>query len=300
MSDADHVDVSGGNAIGIDISLVLGGGIAGTVTDGSTGEGIPSIELWVNRLDNDGLWWGATTDSNGDYLVNGLSPGEYVVQAYDHQEIYVYEFHQDTLFWEDASPVNIIARSNISDPYATPVDFVLDEGGAIEGVVYDDANQNGIQDAGEPGLEGAGVHLEEFDDPWRYFIGGSTEAGGIFRIGGLPPDFDFRVSVDAWSLNFLGGFYDGDDSPTNDWESAARVSVAAGDTLTGLNLGLGEGGTIEGHVYDGDGQPIDGMWVNVGSPGWGDGTSTDSNGYYVIPGTAPGRLRHQYRRRPVP
>ncbi len=289
VSEADHIDVSSGDVTGIDLSLELGGGIAGTVTDSSTEEGLGSIDLWVNRLDGDGLWWGATTDSNGNYLVNGLSPDEYVIQAWDHQEIYVSEFHEDAVFWEDASSVWVSARQSVTDPLATEVNFELDVGGAIEGVVYHDANGNGVQDAGEPGLEGVGIHLEEFADPRRYIMGGSTDSNGDFRVGGLPPGLDMRVSVDTWGTDFLGGFYDGgDDSPTTDSEQAIRVSVTAGGTTTGIDFGLGEGGSITGVVVDGDGNPIPGIHVNANSPEWGTGDNTDNQGQYILRGLFPG------------
>jgi len=288
-SDGDQVDVSGGDATGIDLSLELGGGISGHVKDASSDAALGGIDLYVNHFDGDGLWWGATTDSNGDYLVNGLSPGEHVIQTWDNQEIYVSELYEDAVFWEDASPVQVVARSSITDPLATLVDFDLDEGGAITGVVYDDADGDGVQDAGEPGLAGIGVHLEEFADPRRYIKDGSTDANGDFYIGGLPPDLEMRVRIDTWPTNFLGGYYDGgDDSPTTDSEQAMPLSVSAGGTTPGIDFGLDEGGTITGLVVDGDGTPIPGIHVSANSPDWGTGENTDLQGRYVLHGLMPG------------
>ncbi len=293
-SDGDVVDVSGGAAAGIDFSIELGGGITGTVRDAVTGDPVSGIDLWINTFDGDGLWSSGWSDDQGRYLATGLPPGDYQVQAQDGSGFYLGEYYQDAVFHQNATPVHVVARSSLTDPLATLVDFDLAEGGTIAGLVYDDVNGDGVRDAGEAGIGGVSVQVEEHAQPNRGFAGATTAADGTYELGGLPPGLDLRVRVDTWPTDFFGVYYDGgDDRGTTDGDQAAAVTVAAGATTPGINFGLAAGGSISGVVTDGDGVPLPGFGVSAVQLDWrwGGNASTDSDGGYTIHGLEPGTYR---------
>ncbi|MEE8526049.1 MAG: carboxypeptidase regulatory-like domain-containing protein, partial [Thermoanaerobaculia bacterium] len=96
-SEADLVDVNAGDAAGIDISLVLGGGVTGTVRDAATAMALANVDVNASVFDEDGLGAGNRSGSDGRYLIDGLPPGGYRLSTYDSQGIYVGEYHQDAL-----------------------------------------------------------------------------------------------------------------------------------------------------------------------------------------------------------
>ncbi|MEE8526553.1 MAG: SdrD B-like domain-containing protein, partial [Thermoanaerobaculia bacterium] len=254
--------------------------------DAATAMALANVDVNASVFDEDGLGAGNRSGSDGRYLIDGLPPGNYRVSTYDPQGIYVAEFHLDALFYEDASAVAVVARSSTGDPLATLVDFDLDQGGAIEGLIYHDQNENGVRDGGEPAIGGINVTAEEHAEPHRYLINANTLADGTYRFGGLPPGLDLRLSTGAYPTDFIGVFYDGgDDLGSLDGNDAVALSVTAGGTLTGIDFGLVLGGSISGRVVDGDGVPIAGTWVNASpfdpaNPGSGEVTAAD--GTYTL------------------
>lgn len=52
------------------------GTIAGTVTDAETGDPIPGVNVVIA-----GMQQGASTDANGEYIISGIAPGTYALQA---------------------------------------------------------------------------------------------------------------------------------------------------------------------------------------------------------------------------
>ena len=54
-----------------------GGKISGKVTDSETGDLLPYAQVAVYQLPDSVFETGVITDDNGEYLVDGLQPGEY-------------------------------------------------------------------------------------------------------------------------------------------------------------------------------------------------------------------------------
>ena len=115
----------------------------------------------------------------------------------------------------------------------TEANVDLQIGGAIEGFVYHDVNGNGTQDAGEPPLSNVWIGGDEYDPPERCCLGSGdhrTASTGFFRVEGLPPGMDLRISADGSEQNFITVFYDAasGESETTNWDDADRVQIAAG------------------------------------------------------------------------
>jgi len=86
--------------------------------------------------------------------------------------------------------------------------------GIISGTVYNDLNQDGIQNPGEPGLEGWVAYLDLNDnntfDPGEPFI--TTDGAGYFQFGPLVPGtYTLRESLQTpWSLTSPNGSGEGE------------------------------------------------------------------------------------------
>jgi hypothetical protein len=76
---------------------------------------------------------------------------------------------------------------NVGSGGAAQANFALQAQGGIQGVVFDDLNGNGSQDAGEPGV--GGVVLSRSGG-----ITTTTESNGAYRFGNITPA---RYTVDA-------------------------------------------------------------------------------------------------------
>jgi len=281
-------------AAGIDLSLVLGGSITGTVKEGLFP--LANIDVSVQPFDGDGFFFGARTAANGQYLIDGLPPagveagfpGTYRVQATDKEQgLYVNEFWDDQLFSGLADPLQVNQRSSPGDTAASLADFDLARGGAIEGSV-----------TGPLGLvENASIVIWAYDTGECCFGGGNrrtTGAEGTFHVSGIPAGMALRIRVDPPPEGNLVPEYWNNKL---DFNSADREpGLGPGETRTGFNFALDQGGQISGTVLDPNGQPVPNMFVNAqpltaGISGNGTNTGPAGGmplGAYTIHGLAPG------------
>ena len=163
----------------------------------------------------------------------------------------------------------------------------------ISGVVYDTNSQPlaGIQVALIPEAStdpGSDFGLIPF-----YSFSATTDAQGLFAISCDVAGF-YRVMAWDPSSRYLKQYYD----HTDDWTQAAVLTVAAGQTLSGLTFNMSPAGSIEGTATDvSTGQGVWGLYVyayDVSGGGMKDGAAfltfayTDETGAYRLEGLAPG------------
>ncbi len=253
------------------------GSISGTVTDNLAN---PIIGLTVIAMDleaDEDIGF-ATTDANGDYIIEDLPPGSYLVEACTSL-YYINTLYDNTTNFQEAQPV-VVQESTTT----TGIDFQLDPSGAITGTVLD-AQGDPIAD-----LE---VLAENFDDEDALEVDAGTDASGFFVITGLPPG-DYRVSTLAGEsgLGYVDKFYDN----TTDEASAQRVTITGTATTSGVDFTLGVGGSITGTVIDPQGDPVVDLevWAQLTDEDQGicrATAETDENGDYTILGLASGSYR---------
>ena len=161
--------------------------ITGTVTDEETGAPLAGAVVAVTRVDAAAAPRFAATDDAGDYRVDGLDAGDYVV-AFTAAE-HVPEFYPDAQRWTAAERIAIAAdRSGLNARMGglnRPVGAQRKDGGnALTGVVRDAA--------GTP-LAGAVVTArDETGTPVAYALTGPS---GRYELAGLPGEV-VTLSVD--------------------------------------------------------------------------------------------------------
>ncbi len=130
--------VEGQDTLNINFSLDVGGTISGVVTDA---QGNPIEGAWVEAYSDDSSGWGsAETDADGSYEIDGLATGEYRVQVM-RRWILSTRFYDGVRDWENATLVSVIEGQDTPN-----IDFSLDSGGTISGIVTD-AQGNPIESA---------------------------------------------------------------------------------------------------------------------------------------------------------
>jgi uncharacterized surface anchored protein len=242
------------------------GSISGMVTDA---DGNPIEGAWVAAGLYDDSWWAqAWTDADGSYTIDELTPGEYRVEVW--AEGYLHEYYDGVRQLEDATPVPV------KDGDDTPnIDFNLDPGGSISGIVTD-AQGNPIEGA----WVGAGLH----DGSW--WGQATSGADGTYRITGLVTG---EYQVDVWTEKYLHEYYNSVRQP----EDATPTSVLEGQETPNINFSLDLGGSISGIVTDAQGNPIEGASVHAGpddGSNWGD-AETGPDGTYKITRLVTGEYR---------
>lgn len=167
--------------------------------------------------------------------------------------------------------VHVVAGQTTSGVQGT-----LAFGGAISGTITDTA--------GKP-LAGVFVRVGGSAGGWQ----GYTDASGNYVATGLPPgDYTAAVSVEG----VLGSYslYTGGTSPTGyldqcwqnvtPYDPCTHITVAAGASVSHIDMKLVAGAAVSGTVTDTSGHPLRGVAVVV-SP-YFKSTTTDINGHYTV------------------
>ncbi len=118
----------------------------------------------------------AATDSTGAFHFADVAPGTYILYPVVPAG---YVLTQPTA---GAYTVTVTAGGTASGYAIGIVPY-----GTVTGIVYDDVNGNGIQDAGEPGLAGVTVYVDEnYNGLDSLDITATTDATGTYTITGVP------------------------------------------------------------------------------------------------------------------
>ena len=197
--------------------------------DGNQDPGDPGLEgVTVRLLDDSAAEVAATTtDSNGSYLFDNLSAGDYSVEI---------DLPSGTALTTTANPSPVALT--IGEAYVD-ADFGLIGTGAIGQVIWHDENENGFIDGSEQGSAGvpvaarwAGIDgiLGTSDD---LSFSAVTNSSGTYTIPGLPAG-SYRVIVDGSKLP--AGYQltytpDGNDDLVDD------LNLGAGETVNDENFG---------------------------------------------------------------
>jgi len=144
-----------------------------------------------------------------------------------------------------------------SDNCCRPISYTSCELGSISNRVWEDTNGNGIQDAGENGLDNFIVRL--YNSSGKE-IANTITVNGEYIFTDLKSGIYF-VQVDP--RDYVPSIYDGSDPDNNSdiqniyyYGSTSNINLAPGENRTDIDFGLTRYGSICGHAYndrDGDG-----------------------------------------------
>ena len=207
------------------------GGLQGAVID-------KPIELpWVtltNLGNGDTIVWAGQGDANGRFSIPNVPAGTY------------------TLTWWDEPQNTILDLVNVTIADGENIDMgVLPLSGwwtVYDGYVYDDANRNGVKDAGEMGLPGYTLTMRRRENSLmdRGSTVVSTDPDGYYKFEAAYPMTQWLVEEAYDDLHYTTGVtYQADNQPTPTTIMGAGVDVSV-HPIIGLSGRLDWGK----HTYD--------------------------------------------------
>ncbi len=163
--------------------------------------------------------------SNDDANGNGkLDPGETWIYTCDYQ---IKLSDPDTVVNKATATGDDSLGNSVDDDDTASVTVLR---GSIGDFVWWDIDEDGVQDAGEPGIPG--VTLTLTDDVVRH---ATTDSSGIYTFSNLPPD-DYTVTVDA--SNFATGGVLHNWNATSPNPPTITKNLAAGENYPDADFGF--------------------------------------------------------------
>ncbi|MEL6140971.1 MAG: SdrD B-like domain-containing protein, partial [Bacteroidota bacterium] len=272
-------------------------------------DGIPGVT--VSLLDENGnVIETTTTDANGAYLFDDLPPGTYSVQFTTPSGLAPSPADQggDDALDSDALAGGITAPIELS---SGEDDLTIDAGffgtASLGDFVFLDEDADGIQEAGEAGIEGVTVNL---------LVNGvqvattTTNNAGFYQFINLIPGEPYVVEfIKPAGLEASPANQGGDDALDSDADEATGLSqvviLASSENNPTIDAGYYETASLGDFVFldeDGDGiqdpgeAGIEGVTVNLKDENGTiiSTTTTDVNGNYSFTDLVPGEYSVQF------
>ncbi len=214
--------------------------------------GLASIVLTLTTvIAGETVTYSATTDSSGEYLIEGLPLGSFTVTVNPTSIPAGVEqtFDADGTATAGTSIVVLDATTPTSDAQ----DFGYEGPGVIGDLIWNDLDGDGVKGADEPGIPGVTVTATATIGGSTFTVSTVTAADGSYTIAGLPLA-TFTVAVDPDTLP-AGVEQTGDPDATLDNESTV--------TLTATN----PTSAVEDFGYQGPGEIGDLVWNDLDGDG---------------------------------
>lgn len=223
---------STGDVSNVNFTLEIGGSISGRVLRASDNQPIAGLFVDAEDINFGGGWASAQTDINGNYTLKGLYSGKWIVRVDTSGTDFVEEYYNNVYKESLATPVDVMQPNNTSN-----IDFLLDVGGYITGLVKDNSNTP---------LSNISISAYDYKSG-EYISGATTIADGTYQIKRLYSG-DYRVCARPTVSNYVLECYDESFSK----QDATSVNVIQPNTISGINFILSRGGAISGNVRDKD------------------------------------------------
>jgi hypothetical protein len=280
VSVADSTTTSG-----ISAALAAGGQIKGTATSAATKAAIANIEACAESQSGEFFQRCATTTETGEYFIEGLPAGEYVVSfspRYESGLNYLRQFYKGKALFAEAIPVAVTAGSTISG-----VDAAMAAGGQITGKVSDAASKAAIK-----GIQVCATHKSEGEGS----VCATTGLSGEYTLMGLGTgEYTVEFSVPYGSnLEYVEQYYNSKSA----FSEASPVSVTAGATKSGIDAAMLLKGQITGEVTGAATKAsLAGIQVTVyqaTNSFYVTSTTTNASGAYSVVGLAAGEYKVEF------
>jgi uncharacterized surface anchored protein len=260
----------------------------------------------------------ATTDASGNYSFNDLKPGTYSVQ-FDKATLpanYVFTAQgQGGATDSDANAttgkIGQVTLNSGDNNHDVDAGIVVVQA-TVGNRVWEDSNGNGVQDSGEPGVDGATVSLKD--------AGGNLVSSVVTHDGG---QYSFTVDPGTYTVSvappsgyvFTGAGKGGNGALDSDVNASgnANVTLASGDVNNDIDAGIYRPASLSQVVWfdaDRDGRLDNG---ETGAAGVkvvlldangvavpGASATTDADGHYQFTNLAPGKYSVQFDKSSLP
>lgn len=260
--------------------------ITGRVTRSADNQPVSGVVVYADEFDTNTRAAEATTASDGSYTLF-VNPGTYRVRACPgcsgSSLNLANVFAGGTQIYDQAQPIQVETDQQYS------LDFSLDPGGSISGVISDSGNQP---------ISGMTVAILNADNQWVDAV--LTEADGSYLLSGIPfGDFKVLACADCNGPSLYPNLYYGG---AYTFETATSITVGADSSPSNIDISLPLGNTIQGKVTDNNipGAALEG--VTIAAIRWDETTSqwtwyksveTTTDGSYNLSGLPDGSYHVQ-------
>jgi protocatechuate 3,4-dioxygenase beta subunit len=204
----------------------------------------------------------ATTSGDGNYTFSNLTPGNYSVRVVTSS---LPAGLTQTYDLDGIATANIASFSLAAGANRTDVDFGYRGSGVVGDRVWLDTNGNGVQDAGEAGINGVTVQL--LDGGGNVIATTTTAGDGNYGFSNLV--------AGTYSVRIVSGSLPGGVAPTFDLDGIATPNIAT------FSLAAGASRTDVDFGYRGTASVGDRVWFDTNGNGAQDAGETGINGVTV-------------------
>jgi len=236
----------------------------------------------------------ATTDSNGKWRVDGLTPGVEYTVAFELPEGYK---TTDALVGEDRGVDSNGLRSTVTltpGEYNETYDLGVFQPASVGDFVWEDTNGNGIQDEGEPPVPNTTVRVTGPNGETHTTV---TDNEGKWSVTGLTPGVEYTVEFTPPAGYQVTKPEQGEDRGKDSNPQSSKVTLDPGENNTSYDLGLVKSASVGDRVWldsndngvqDEGEANVAGVTVTVTGNGDTHTATTDSNGKWRVDGLTPG------------
>jgi len=218
--------------------------------DGSTGY----LAMWDEKavIAFDANTWQVTAEIDvGRAPYFGVCPA-WLALSPDGGTLYVVNEESDNVVVIDTATNTVVKAIRVGKPYRNFVPLVLKNAVSPSTIVGRVTDESGTP------IAGIGVSAGDYDDVVNCRdaeLWASTDAGDGYRLNVPPGTYLVFVNSHGGPGSYVPEAY----RDVNSWSNiraAVRVTVAAGQTVTGVDFSLPVGFTVSGRLVDSQGQPI--------------------------------------------
>ena len=297
----------GGTTSGIDATLAQGATISGKVTlpKNVPAGWVTSVSVNASPAVGNGPGAYGYVEKDGTYVLTGVVAGTYKISFTpsstwwnpDTQQSeptnLVPEYYDDALDWSSAKTVTVSAGD-----VKTGIDAALAKGATITGKITLPAGApaewlEGVSvSASQEGMGGRG-YARDIAADGTYTLSGLS--GGTYRV-----QFNVGVYTDANGKNVTPNLLSEYWNSTRDYNTATKITVAAGSTTSKIDASLDAGSSISGKITLPSGAPA--QWVRAvnlvvrtASGEYAEySSSIADDGTYAVFGLEPGDYKIQF------
>lgn len=265
----------------INFSLQTGGSISGKILD--VANNFPIGSMTIQAYDSRGNLAGSAKSNNpGLYTIFGLPAGTYYLRTLNNFE-YIDQLYSGIQCAFQNCNATSGTPVTVTNGATTPnINFTMQRGGRISGVVTNAANSLGL----------VGASVRFYDANGTFVSSADTFGGGNYVSGtGLPTGTYFARTSNT--LGYLDQLYSGLSCALGCRPSSGTpINVTDGSNTNNINFGLQKGGTISGKVTDAVSHgPIPNVFVDIYDPSGNlvtNGVSDGAGNYVTFDGLPSG------------
>jgi len=252
------------------------GTIEGTVIDAVSKNPVTNIEVCAYTAKSSTSGGCALTDSSGNYAIDPVQPGIYVVEFWAIPSLnYLRQFYDGAAREEEAEFVFVNGNETVNG-----IDAELQPGAKLSGTIRD-AQSHVPVDSAEICAYQVSEELSRCT---------SSNSSGAYTLAGLPNGL-YGIEFSSWegSVDYLRQYYDHKPYP----QEANLIQLNTGQSLGGIDADLQRAASITGTITNSEGAPA--RWAIVCAQTlfgvYANCEEANSSGRYELGRLAPGAYK---------